>query len=75
MAQSFNAAFYGDPGHFGSLSTHWRARGVEPCARDLPLKPTRNAVSKRVSARHADGQSLAGTGALVWEGEALSGRR
>jgi len=75
MAQSFNAAFYGDPGHFGGLRTHWHARGVEPCARDLPLKPTKNATAIRVKARAGDGQSLAGTGALVWEGEVISGGR
>lgn len=71
MAQSVNAAFTGNPAQFGAQRAHWRARGVEPCARDLPLKPTSNARAIRVNVRHADGQSLAGTGSLVWEGEAL----
>ena len=53
---------------------HWSAQGVDHCARDLPvLEPTRGATVIRVVPSRLDGQGLAGSGALTWEGEAWEG--
>lgn len=54
------------------LGDHWSARGVDHCSRDLPaLEPTRNATVIRVSQSRQDGQGVAGSGTLTWEGEML----
>lgn len=66
-------------GNIGALRnvSHTSIRGLVGCEKpsvqrpDLPLVPTAVAAALHLPAGRLAGQQLAGSGALVWEGELL----